>query len=174
MSRNTGTVAGKEIVQVYVRDVAARVARPDKELKAFAKVTLDPGATTTVALELDRAAFAFWDDARHAWAVEAGDFEIVIGSSSVDIRATVPLKVTGSTFWGGPPYEAQRLSVDSTVRELLADEAAAAVIEKHLPGFAATSGSGMTAGMTLTQIRALAPDQITDDILRRITADLDS
>jgi beta-glucosidase len=79
---NTGKVRGAEVVQVYVHDVEATVARPAQELKAFAKVWLDPGESQEVALPLDDRAFAFWDVAAHAWAVEAGEFELRIGTSS--------------------------------------------------------------------------------------------
>jgi beta-glucosidase len=75
------------VVQLYVRDVESTVYRPAKELKAFAKVTLEPGASQKVTLRLDRRAFAVWDVASHDWKVEAGQFELLVGSSSVDIRA---------------------------------------------------------------------------------------
>ncbi|MFN2131981.1 MAG: beta-glucosidase, partial [Anaerolineae bacterium] len=67
---NTGDVAGKEIVQVYVHDVAARLSRPVKELKGFAKVALQPGETRTVTLELDARAFAYYDPAYQRWVTE--------------------------------------------------------------------------------------------------------
>jgi beta-glucosidase len=83
---NTGRVAGQEIVQVYVRDVESTVFRPAKELKGFAKVALKPGEETEVTIELDRRAFAFYDVDQRDWIVEAGDFEILVGASSQDIR----------------------------------------------------------------------------------------
>jgi beta-glucosidase len=76
------------VVQVYVRDVESSVHRPDKELRGFAKVHLDAGARTEVAVRLDRRAFAVWDVAARAWLVEAGEFEVLVGASSVDIRST--------------------------------------------------------------------------------------
>lgn len=83
---NTGARRGAEVVQCYVRDVEATVARPVQELKAFAKVELDPGESRTIRLALDDRAFAFWDVARHDWTVEPGDFEIRLATSSRDIR----------------------------------------------------------------------------------------
>jgi beta-glucosidase len=83
---NTGTVRGAEVVQCYVHDVEASVARPAQELKAFAKVWLDPGASEDVALRLDDRAFSFWDVAAHGWTVEPGEFELRVGTSSRDIR----------------------------------------------------------------------------------------
>lgn len=91
--RNTGDRAGQEIVQVYVRDVASSHFRPDKELKGFDKIALQPGEEKTVTLELDRRAFAFYDAGQKEWLLETGDFEILVGASSRDVRlaATVPL-----------------------------------------------------------------------------------
>ncbi len=83
---NTGAVRGAEVVQCYVHDVASSVARPPQELKAFAKVALDPGESREIALGLDDRAFAFWDVAVHGWTVEPGEFELWIGTSSRDIR----------------------------------------------------------------------------------------
>jgi beta-glucosidase len=83
---NTGNVRGAEVVQCYVHDVSATVARPPHELKGFTKVWLDPGASAAVVLPLDDRAFAFWDVAAHAWTVEPGEFELRIGTSSRDIR----------------------------------------------------------------------------------------
>jgi len=86
MVKNTGKVRGKETVQVYVRDVESTPFRPEKELKGFVKVELDPGEETEVSIKLGRRAFAFYDAAQRDWVVEAGDFEILAGASSRDIR----------------------------------------------------------------------------------------
>ncbi len=83
---NTGAMRGAEVVQCYVHDVEATVARPTQELKAFKKVWLDPGASEDVALELDDRAFAFWDVAARAWTIEPGEFELRIGTSSRHIQ----------------------------------------------------------------------------------------
>ncbi len=83
---NTGARSGAEVVQLYVRDVESSVPRPKKELKAFKKIVLEPGETKTVALELDDRSFAFFDEASEDWMVEPGEFELLIGSSSRDIR----------------------------------------------------------------------------------------
>jgi beta-glucosidase len=84
--RNVGAFAGKEIVQLYVADIDATVARPEKELKGFAKVDLAPGETKTVTFQLDQEAFWFFDTAQAGWRTEAGEFEILIGASSRDLR----------------------------------------------------------------------------------------
>ncbi|MCX7669469.1 MAG: glycoside hydrolase family 3 C-terminal domain-containing protein, partial [Anaerolineae bacterium] len=85
--KNVGDRAGKEGGQLYVRDVAARLPRPPKELKRFAKISLAPGEAQTVRFELDERALAFYDPDRKAWVAEPGEFEVLIGSSSRDIRA---------------------------------------------------------------------------------------
>jgi len=83
---NTGELAGAEVVQVYVADVAASLPRPAKELKGFAKVALEPGQRTTVEIPLPITAFAFYEPGRRGWLAEPGEFEILVGSSSRDIR----------------------------------------------------------------------------------------
>lgn len=86
---NTGSVAGKETVQVYVHDRAAGLVRPPKELKGFVKVALQPGETQSVTMALDFRAFAFYHPAYHRWITEDGDFDLLIGASATDIRCTV-------------------------------------------------------------------------------------
>jgi len=84
--RNTGPVAGAEVVQLYVADPEASLPRPPKELKAFAKVELQPGESQTLTFELDPRALSFFDPRVMAWVAEAGCFEVWAGSSSRDIR----------------------------------------------------------------------------------------
>lgn len=83
---NSGNIAGKEIVQLYVHDQKSRLVRPIKELKGFAKVELQPGQTQTVHIQLDQRAFAYYDPAYQTWVAESGEFDILIGASSADIR----------------------------------------------------------------------------------------
>lgn len=85
---NTGDRVGSTVVQVYVGDTASSVARPVKELKGFAKVTLEPGAARVVEVALDARAFAFFDVAAQGWRVEAGEFAVSVGFSATDVRAT--------------------------------------------------------------------------------------
>jgi beta-glucosidase len=91
---NTGKVAGSEVVQLYVRDVKSSIDRPEKELKGFEKVHLAPGESKTVKFTLDRRAFAYYDVARKDWVVEEGDFELLFGSSSRDLRGSAHVKVS--------------------------------------------------------------------------------
>ncbi len=96
---NTGQRAGKEIVQVYVRDQQASLQRPEKELKAFAKVQLEPGERKTITLSIGRDALAYYDDLAHEWVAEAGEFEVLVGSSSQEIPARATFALTASSRW---------------------------------------------------------------------------
>ncbi len=84
---NTGARAGQEVVQLYVRDLVSRLARPEQELRAFAKLSLAPGETQTVEFSLDARALSYWDPDRQAWVAEPGEFELRAGASSRDVRA---------------------------------------------------------------------------------------
>ena len=82
---NTGKVFGKEVVQLYVEDIKSTVIRPLRELKEFAKVSLNPGETKTVTFELNKRAFSYFNTEINDWHVESGDFNIAIGKSSRNI-----------------------------------------------------------------------------------------
>ncbi|MBN1304496.1 MAG: glycoside hydrolase family 3 C-terminal domain-containing protein [Anaerolineales bacterium] len=84
--KNTGDVTGQEVVQLYVGDLAASLPRPPRELKGFTKVALDPGESRQVSFSLDERAFAFYDPVKKSWVAEPGEFRIMVGSSSRDIR----------------------------------------------------------------------------------------
>jgi beta-glucosidase len=87
--KNTGLVEGAEVVQAYVTDEVATVARPVKELKAFRKVFLAPGQEVTIEIELCKIDFSFWDVATGAWLAEPGKFKILVGFSSADIKTEI-------------------------------------------------------------------------------------
>jgi beta-glucosidase len=108
--KNTGAVAGKEIVQLYVRDVESTPFRPDKELKGFTKVELGPGEETKVRLELNQRAFAYYNVDLKDWHVESGRFEILVGASSRDIRLKGIVDVT-STGPAAPALDRDKLAV---------------------------------------------------------------
>jgi len=84
---NTGARAGREVVQLYVRDVESSVDRPPKELKGFRKLALEPGESAVARFTLDHRSFAFYDAERREWVAEPGAYELLVGSSSRDIRA---------------------------------------------------------------------------------------
>jgi beta-glucosidase len=93
--RNTGERDGAEVVQLYVRNAPSAVFKADKELRAFTKVFVPAGGESTAALEFPVADLAYWDVARHGWVLEDGVYPILLGASSADIRATLPLTVSG-------------------------------------------------------------------------------
>lgn len=84
--KNIGKCAGAETVQVYVAPISARTARPDKELKAFAKVELGAGRSKKISLTLKQEDFAYFDESLHRFVTDPGDYEILVGASCEDIR----------------------------------------------------------------------------------------
>lgn len=90
---NVGQVAGSEVVQVYVHDCEASVEMPEKQLKGFDKVYLEPGQTKTVFIELGPDAFRFFDEESMDWKTEPGDFEILVGPASDNISKTVTVRL---------------------------------------------------------------------------------
>jgi beta-glucosidase len=111
---NTSSRAGHEVVQVYVGDPAAAVARPPRELKAFAKIGLEPGAEREVTFTLTARDLSYWSAIHRRWVLEGGEFNICVGASSRDIRLSAAISVPAT-----PP--ALPLSGTSTVTEWLTD-----------------------------------------------------
>jgi beta-glucosidase len=121
---NIGQRAGAEVVQVYVGDVEASVARPLRELKGFVRVYLEPGETKQVSCQLDDRAFAFWSRRFEQWVVESGEFAIAVGSSSRDLVAT-------ETIMLDAPRLSLPLGPDSTLHEWLEDERGRELLSKR-------------------------------------------
>jgi beta-glucosidase len=107
---NTGNLAGKHVIQLYVATTAGPVKRPARELKAFTKIDLGPGQTSTVELELEHRSFAYYDQPLGRWVVAAGDYAIQIGvdAGTIDTESTISL--VGDTV-------TRELSMDSPVGE---------------------------------------------------------
>jgi beta-glucosidase len=82
---NTGKVAGAEVAQLYVHEKNPALPRPEKELKGFKKILLQPGEKQTVSIPLDKAAFSYYDDGKKSWVAQDDTFEILVGGSSRDI-----------------------------------------------------------------------------------------
>lgn len=91
--KNTGDVAGSEIAQVYVAKPESKIFRAPKELKGFVKIHLEPGEEKKVSVELDDRAFAFWNTTTEDWCVESGEYKILVGASSRDIRLEAAAKM---------------------------------------------------------------------------------
>ena len=121
---NTGQRAGAEVVQIYVGDIEASVARPLRELKGFAKVYLEPGETQQVSCQLDERAFAYWSQRFRQWVVESGEFMIAVGNSSRHLVATETIILEA-------PRLSLPLNADSTLHEWLDDERGRELIAKR-------------------------------------------
>jgi beta-glucosidase len=120
---NTGPVAGAEVVQVYVRDAEASVARPVRELKGFTKVSLEPGESRQVTITLDQRAFSFWSELLGTWVVEAGEFAVEVGRHSRDLPLARNVTIDAPSI--APP-----LTADSTLHEWMADPTGLALIRE--------------------------------------------
>jgi beta-glucosidase len=92
--KNSGTRDGAEVAQLYVQELKPRLPRPVKELKGFSKVFLKAGEVKKISIPLDRTAFAFYDPDKRGWASEKGEFRILVGSSSRDIRLQGSTRLT--------------------------------------------------------------------------------
>lgn len=100
---NTGSVAGTEIVQLYVAKKNSELFRPAKELKGFARVTLAPGEKQRITIMLDDKAFRFWNVKANRWEIEGGEYELLVGASIEDIRLCERISVHGTA--AVHPYE---------------------------------------------------------------------
>lgn len=113
---NTGDKFGKEIVQLYVADKTEAIRRPEKELKGFEKVALNPGETKTVTFTLDKRSFAWYNTDIHDWYAASGEYDILIAASSRDVRLTKTIQ------WESTQVLPLHLHMNSTLGELQADE----------------------------------------------------
>ncbi|MGL4336829.1 MAG: glycoside hydrolase family 3 C-terminal domain-containing protein [Turicibacter sp.] len=151
--KNTGNVFGKEIVQLYVRDVLSGVVRPEKELKGFEKVSLNPGEEKEVTFVLDKRSFAYYHVDLKDWHVETGTFEILVGKSSRDIILSESVVVHSTV-------EVKKLITKNTTLGDIAHHPAAAQIMQGMMeqfGGAVDLGEGnmMVEMMKFMPLRAL-------------------
>jgi beta-glucosidase len=141
---NTGSVAGDEIVQLYVHDRIAGLVRPEKELKGFARVHLEPGETRAVSIPLGFRAFAFFHPGHGRWVTEDGEFDLLVAASSADIRGatTVTLRSTADL----PTL----LTVASPPADWLADKRGrplvSALIRELVPALKSVMGNQLEEG----------------------------
>jgi beta-glucosidase len=84
--KNTGKLKGDEVVQLYIKDILCSVDRPEKELKGFNKISLNPGEEKLIEFTIDKNVLSFFDITTKSWLAEPGEFEVMIGSSSRDIK----------------------------------------------------------------------------------------
>lgn len=130
---NTGQRAGKHVIQVYVSTDTGPVRRPARELRAFAKVDLEPGESTTMEFSLDRRAFAYWDVALGRWVVPGGEYRVQVGDSVSAIGAESTIVLTGDRI-------VSELTLESSLGEFLAHPVVGPMLQE-----------GMTASATEDQ-----------------------
>lgn len=112
---NTGKIAGKEIVQLYVEDKTGAAIRPIRELKGFEKLSLEPGETKTATFTLDKRAFAWYHTGLSDWYAACGTYTIVIGASSRDLRLQASVQLSATL---NPPF---KVDLNTTMEALLKD-----------------------------------------------------
>jgi len=120
---NTGELAGSETVQIYSRQMAPSLARPDRELVGFQKVSLGPGESREITIPVAPGSLAYYHDDHHAWVIEPGHYELLIGASATDLRASLPIELQVGTL----PRTVHTL--DSVVGEILRDPRGTVVID---------------------------------------------
>lgn len=111
--KNIGDVKGKEVIQLYVKDVESSVVRPSKELKGFEKIELEPNEEKVVSFQLDKRAFAYYNLNLKDWHVESGEYQILIGRSSEDIILEESIYVNSTRD------VIQKITKNSTIGDLM-------------------------------------------------------
>jgi beta-glucosidase len=168
---NNGKCAAKEIVQLYVRDVKTAVARPEKELKAYKKIALESGESKTVEFVLNHDALAYYDTLQKGWFAPQGEFEIIVGSSSRDIRQKASFVLNASVL-SRSANEVVKLNSRNSLRELLANEQSRSVLERLFPDMLNNPRIEMGMNLTLRQIADHLPDLLTEDALNKVDEEL--
>lgn len=130
---NTGDMAGKEVVQLYVSDCNGTAGRPAKELKGFGKIALEPGQTGTVSMTLTARDLSFWHEELGDWYAPSGSYAVQVGHASDDIRLTAQVAFTTSKLL---PLVVEPAT---TIGELMADPRTAPMIQEMM----ANMGGGM-------------------------------
>jgi len=166
---NTGTRAGQEVVQLYVRDVESTAFRPLQELKGFAKVRLEPGESRDVGFTLNRRSFAYWDTELHDWHVEEGRFEIRVGASSRDIRAAAAVEVLPAPTTVSEGDRRERLAeyYDPAGHASFSREAFAALYGRPLPPNRPERRGAYTLNTPLADMRGLGASLLRAFIWRQ-------
>ena len=132
--KNTGTMAGKEVVQLYVSPEGGEIIRPVKELRAFEKVELIPGETKTVTFQLEKRAFAYWNTKIHDWHIETGKYKVMIGKSVRDIVETKKVELE-STVQIPAVY-----TMNSTLGEIMQNPRAMSIMGQFMAGMTMPAG----------------------------------
>ncbi|HEY6408032.1 MAG TPA: glycoside hydrolase family 3 C-terminal domain-containing protein, partial [Ktedonobacteraceae bacterium] len=136
--KNSGAVAGKEVIQLYVQALASQFVRPIKELKAFAKVALEPGESRDVHLTLEERDFAIYDAERQAWRLEGGEFAVLIGPSSEHMALSMNILAKEDPHSAAPVFDRM-----SPLKQFLRYPKARELVTNT---FAGTTGAGIFLG----------------------------
>ena len=147
--KNTGSVDGAEVAQLYVKDNESTIYRPEKELRAFKKVFLKAGEEQMVTLTLGKRAFAYYNVNIHDWHVETGAFTICVGASSRDIKLTAEITVESTVDAAAPDYKAIAPAYYSADVMNVPDEQFTAVLGRELPPSAVVAYPNLTIANTL-------------------------
>lgn len=99
--QNTGDLAGKEVVQVYIKDVVSSSVRPALELKGYTKLDLEPGQKRTASIKLDKHALKFFDEKRDWWVAEKGEFQVLVGSTLKSLKHKEVVSLGKTLIWKG-------------------------------------------------------------------------
>ena len=152
--KNVGKTAGAEIVQLYIRDEESEMFRPEKELKAFAKVMLEVGQEKIVEFSLDKRAFAYYNTNISNWHVESGYFDVLIGSSSRDIRLSKKVYVESTQPDVGAPCSRETTPeyYDISNRFMITDESFEEVLGKKIPSNSFEQDEEYTINSTLGDV----------------------
>lgn len=163
---NTGPYAGWETVQLYIKDVRAEVARPEKELKGFAKIFLKPGERQRIRFTIEPRALAYYDVNKKDWRIEAGEFEILVCASSADIRlcATFDVILTREE----QTALAWELSINSTLKEWLANPKGKVVIEKYFAPLLNSPTLPIVREAPLIWFVRMMPGMFPEDFMERV------
>ncbi|SEB45994.1 glycoside hydrolase family 3 C-terminal domain-containing protein [Microbacterium hydrocarbonoxydans] len=172
--RNAGDRAGSDVVQLYIAPAPSPVRRPIRELGAFAKVTLEPGESTTVSLALERRAFAHWDARAARWWVDPGTYRVELGRSASEIVAVRELSLAGDV------ERPAALSLESTVKEwfghavvgpvLMQSMMADATAEQQAAAEANASALKMVESMPMGQFARFPGVDIPEEALEQLVA----
>jgi beta-glucosidase len=178
--RNVGPMDAKETVQLYLRTLSASIPRPFQELKAFTKLAIPAGASAQAEFSLDERAFSYWDDEIGAWRAEGGDYELRIGSSSRDIRATAIVSMEAEKsrpktwdmnsrwfeFAGHPAGRDFMREYEAMIREILS------VYEPGSPEYLMTEANQRE--MPLRNILRMSRGQVSVERIERLLRDLNA
>ena len=147
--KNTGKVAGKEVVQLYVREENTVLQRPEKELKHFAKVELNPGEEKTVTFDFNYRDFAYYDAKVHDWQVNSGKFTVMVGGASNNLPLSKSVEVQATNI------KYPILTRNSLLKDLKSNPRGAAVYQQMMGGLMASFGAG-GAGKKMTPEQEIA------------------